>query len=270
MKVEEIIGHLEDLASSFEPISLEEMSSVKLMDRTDVKYILPLDILPAILQEARAQYRLTVIGDKRMPLYETLYYDTPDLSLYHMHQRGKKNRYKIRARNYVDSGIKFFEIKFKNNKGRTLKSRIESEEIDRRIEDLTAAFLSDSTPLDPASLHGIMWVDYKRITLVNKTTPERVTIDIGLTFRNDQKRKDFPWLVIAEIKQEKQKSSAFIDIMKKFRLQEGSVSKYCLGIISLFEGVKKNRFKPKLQRLKKITDTYDHFTKGAYRPASVV
>lgn len=263
---------IENEIRSFEPISLEEMSAVKLMDRTDVKYLVPLHLLPELLKEAKSGYRLMEIGDVRMATYETLYYDTPELDLYHMHHQGKKNRYKVRSRNYVDSGLKFFEIKFKNNKGRTLKTRIVKSEIDNRMDVSSSAFLGATTPLDPLSLRGVMWVDYKRITLVHKTLPERVTIDVGLNFRNEFRQKDYPGLVIVEIKQEKLKGSPFIELMKKFQLKSGSISKYCFGIISLFEGVKQNSFKPKLQELNKIILHYDHIHSGTfeYEPGRLV
>ena len=44
-----------------------------------------------------------------------------------MHQNKKLNRYKIRQREYLISDISFFEIKFKSNKGRTIKKRIKTK-----------------------------------------------------------------------------------------------------------------------------------------------
>ena len=40
--------------------------------------------------------------------------------------------------------------------------------------------------------------------------------------------------------------------MKQHHIREGSISKYCLGIILLYPHLKKNRFKPFLLKLKKI------------------
>ena len=55
----------------------------------------------------------------------TLYFDTPDRQMYAEHQRGRKNRQKIRVRRYESSGVSFLEVKRKNNKGRTDKKRME-------------------------------------------------------------------------------------------------------------------------------------------------
>ncbi len=269
MNTEHYLDLIGEKISCFEPVSLQEMESVRLMDRTDIKYLVPLKLLPAILDEALADYRLMEIDDKRLSAYETLYYDTPDLMLYHMHHQGKKNRYKVRSRNYVESGLKFFEIKFKSNKGRTLKSRIVSDEIEHTMDAHASQFLSATTTLDPLAFSGVMWVDYKRMTLVHKRIPERITIDLQLTFRNEFKQKKYPELAIVEIKQDKMKGSPFTDIMKKFQLKKGSISKYCFGIISLFDGIKQNSFKPQIQKLNKIIKTYEHVHPGIHPVRSV-
>ena len=39
--------------------------------------------------------------------------------------------------------------------------------------------------------------------------------------------------------------------MKGYHVREGSISKYCYGVINLFEKIKHNNFKPNLILLKK-------------------
>src|SRR5262245_39433091 len=109
---------LTTILNSFDPISLPEMENVKLMDRLDAKFTFRVDQLGAILQEIRPHYRLLEVGGIRANRYETVYFDTENLLLYSKHHAGKFTRYKIRFRKYVDSGLCFFEIKAKNNKGR--------------------------------------------------------------------------------------------------------------------------------------------------------
>ena len=41
--------------------------------------------------------------------------------------------------------------------------------------------------------------------------------------------------------------------MKEFSVREKSISKYCLGIVSLYPEVKQNNFKPILLTLNKIS-----------------
>lgn len=238
----------------FRPISLGEMENVMLMDRTDTKFVIPIAQLPEILEVVRPGYRILEINKKREFRYETLYYDTHELRLYQQHQAGHLNRYKVRQRNYQDSGTAFLEIKFKNNKGRTIKTRMhKNETLASSLDKECTEFIRTNCPLDPAALESILLVHYTRITLVSTRTLERLTIDLNLTFENKGKIKKFPDVAIAELKQERAgKSSAFLKTMQQYRLRPGAISKYCLGIISLFEHVKQNRFKSHLNALSKI------------------
>ncbi len=249
-----------NIANTFDKISLHEMDGVKLMDRVDVKYLIPVHLLPSVLSEAKKHYLMLEINNERLSTYETLYYDTADLALYHDHQTGRANRYKIRFRNYVASNLSFFEIKFKNQKGRTIKTRIKQpSKIEPLLIGEKAMFLNDTTPLNANTLKGNLKVYYKRMTLVSKTTPERLTIDLNLAFSSDLATKSFPEIAIAEVKQERIGASPIIEIFKKFALREGSISKYCLGVITTQSKVKHNRFKQKYMHLQKAINQYKAF-----------
>lgn len=230
----------------FPPISLKEMDGVKLMNRTDTKYIFPVSFFATVMNELKDHYRILEIDGKRLCRYETLYYDTSDFELYNKHHAGKLNRYKIRHRTYIDSHTGFLEVKFKNNKGRTIKTRIAQATVPREWEGESNDFLSKTLPFNPAILHPVIWINYNRYTLVNKAGSERVTVDLDLEFIKEQQHKKLENIVIAEVKQDRRKSSPFMDIMKKYHLREGSISKYCMGIASVCETVKKNNFKNKL------------------------
>lgn len=262
MNTESLIDKINEEAWLFEKITLDEMDSVKLMDRMDVKYLIPLNLLPLVLHEAREFYKLLEINNERLCSYETLYYDTEDYKLYHSHQSGRLNRYKVRFRNYVGSNLSFFEIKHKNNKGRTLKTRIKQpNNFEEILNNEKAEFLEKTTPLSAVELKGNLMVNYKRMTLVNKTSKERLTLDLDLTFIKDKNEVIYNQLVVAEVKQEKLGASPIIDIFKKYNLRAGSISKYCLGVMSTDRDVKHNRFKTKFLHLKKIITQYDSFAR---------
>jgi archaellum component FlaF (FlaF/FlaG flagellin family) len=227
------------------------MDGVKLMDRTDTKYVFKLDQLAAFLNEVKNDYRILDVNGCRISRYESLYFDTKGFDLYLSHHRGKPNRYKVRCRKYVESELHFFEVKFKNNKGRTIKNRVKQTLIDGTITENAEVLLKAKTPLLATTLEAKLWVNYSRITLVNKNSPERVTIDINLNFKNTENDRNIENLVIAEVKQDKALVSSFIKLMKKYHVREGSMSKYCFGVISLFGKIKHNNFKPKLNLLKK-------------------
>jgi hypothetical protein len=242
------VGILED----FEQITLDEMESVKLMNRTDNKFVFPLAQLESLLEEIKPYYKVLNIDGKKLCRYETLYYDTRAYDLYSQHQRGKLNRYKIRHRTYVDTDAGFLEVKFKNNKGRTIKTRIAQKKITEQWEGESKDFLRKSLPVDPAQLVPVIWVNYYRFTLVNKTGGERVTLDLHLEFLNGDKKADLANVVIAEAKQDKRVRSPFSALMKKHHIREGSVSKYCAGIAFTCSEVKSNNFKMRLKRIKNM------------------
>ncbi|MBI9099155.1 MAG: VTC domain-containing protein, partial [Spirochaetaceae bacterium] len=105
----------------FNTIDLNGLSSIKLLNRHDTKFVMPIEILNDVLNELKNDYKALNIDDNLIGKYETQYYDSPDLSLYRIHQNGKKSRFKIRTRSYLNNNESFLEIKQKNNKNRTSK-----------------------------------------------------------------------------------------------------------------------------------------------------
>lgn len=243
-----------NILSGFEPISLSEMESVALMNRTDTKFVFRFDQLGGFLNDISNDYRILEINGIRASRYETLYFDTPDFKMYMAHHRRKPGRYKIRHRIYVDSNLHFFEIKYKNNKGRTIKSRIKRKKTDLIIEGKAEQFLNEKTNFSAQNLFPKLWSNCSRITLVNKFSKERLTIDIDLQFKNDFLEKNLSNVVIAEVKQEKLSPSPFIKLMKKHGVRSGSISKYCFGVIFLYDKIKQNNFKPNLHIINKINN----------------
>ena len=243
---------VEKILSEFEPITLKEMDSVSLMKRTDTKYIFRTELLPRFLNEITNDYKILDIEGNRINSYETLYFDTENFQMYLHHQNGKNNRYKVRFRTYIESKLNYFEVKFKNNKKQTFKERIKLKENNTLIIDRAEDFLHEKTNFKSNELAPKLWVNYSRITLVNKNFPERLTIDLMLQFKNETKQHQMPEIVIAELKQGRRTNTAFVEVMRKHRIRTSSISKYCFGIIFLFENIKKNNFKLKLLNLNKI------------------
>ncbi|OIN59476.1 hypothetical protein BLX24_10940 [Arsenicibacter rosenii] len=255
---------IEQQLSQFDPISLDDMDAVKLMDRTDTKFLVPLARLPALLDTFSAHYRLLTIHDTQQCRYQTLYYDTADLRLYHLHQSGKLNRFKVRARTYVESAISFFEVKHKNNKGRTVKKRIPQPAVSPQLSAPVRDFLSRFPECGALPLEGLFWIDYTRLTLVGKQTAERLTIDLNLTFRNDTKQVGYPELVIIELKQNRAQVSVCRQVMKQAGLRQGGISKYCFGVMNLYPSVKQNNFKRHWQAIRKTQQQHAAFATTHY------
>lgn len=247
--LDEVINHIK----RFEPITLEEMDSVKLLNRTDTKFVFHGDLIPVIFERIREDYRVLEVLGNRMSRYRTLYFDTPDFRFYTLHQNGKKNRYKVRMREYIESNLSFLEIKFKNNKGRTVKSRRKIDAIEDQLSAESIAYITEvmgyQTELVPK-----LWNRFSRITLVSNIHQERLTLDFGLTFEFDGQQKNLPNVVIAEVKQAKaSRNSTFVQALKELRVRPMRISKYCMGCLSLNPGLKYNNFKQKVRTLNKIS-----------------
>ena len=106
----------------FEEHSLDQASKLSLMSRFDTKYLLPLHLLPLLLQKMEQEYTVLQVNSKKVHEYETQYFDTPSFRFYLQHHNKKLNRPKVRLRNYAQSNAAFLEVKYKNNKKRTEKS----------------------------------------------------------------------------------------------------------------------------------------------------
>lgn len=229
------------------------MDGVKLLDRVDTKFMFNAAFLPRILKEMQRDYYILEINGKRFNHYETLYFDTVDFELYLQHHNGKQNRFKFRSRRYVESDLCYFEVKFKNNKGRTIKERVKRPEIVKSISDKSEELVRTASNVDPAVLKPQLWVNYVRITFVNKHSQERLTIDTGLHFVDDHRRVGYEGLVIAEVKRGSGRDrSPFISLMRSNYIRQDSISKYCLGVISLHPELKYNRFKPTILYINKL------------------
>jgi hypothetical protein len=248
------LDNLQEILNKFEPITLKEMDSVELMNRTDTKFMMSRAELDEILSGLSEHYRVLEINGIRQSRYETLYYDTEDFLFFRRHHSGKKNRYKIRKRSYVDSNLTYLEVKYKSNKDKTIKERTKLPGISEELEQQSKDFILAESHIEEELVPKI-WNNFKRITLVNKSMPERLTIDCDLSFHNNDEQVDIPDLVIAEVKQERQnRHSPFMIELKKRRIRPDSISKYCLGVTMVIPGIKSNNFKQKILKIKKIQD----------------
>lgn len=64
------------LLNSYEPITLYEMSGIRLMNRTNVKFITTKKMLAGFLLMAHDDYLVHETKGKRMDSYYTVYFDT--------------------------------------------------------------------------------------------------------------------------------------------------------------------------------------------------
>lgn len=245
---------------AFIPVSLETLNSrAMLLNRIDCKYVFPLYSLEAMLHQCQKDYAVLEVNGARISGYQTRYYDTDELRSYFDHHRGRGNRFKVRRRIYEASGQAFLEVKFRTNKSRTDKQRLPIDANEPAFySEEGKQFIHRLTGLDTRSLKETMMVCYQRVTLLHKTNPEKVTFDLCPDFRNEKGTRNFQQLVIAEAKTERGGRMQFSEFMHRSQTPEGSLSKYCLGMIALDEALKHNHFKPLYRHINHINQHGSH------------
>lgn len=259
---------MQNLLNQFVPISLDEMKSVRLMNRTDTKFVTTIDKLKQFLTMAQTEYRIQEIdGERNMPYY-TLYYDTVQFDMYKEHIHGHSGRQKVRMRSYVNAGQNYIEVKTKDNHGRTKKKRMRIKEFnpteahhdilfdddDTRCEIM--AFLRERLKYSPELLREAIENNFRRITLVNNNKTERVTIDTDLRFKNLKTgyTHQFPDIVIIELKRDGQRPSPIKKILNTLRIKPHKFSKYCIGSAVTNSTLPTNRLKSRLKSINKIIE----------------
>jgi hypothetical protein len=236
----------------FQSISLSEMDEVSLMKRTDTKFVVHISKLIEILSLVVSDYRILEIDGRRIMSYESLYFDTAKSKFYTDHHNDRSNRIKVRIRNYKESHLYFLEIKQKNNKGVTNKSRIQLNNFEENLSSRSQEFIY-TTIKEDYCLKPALWNSFRRITLVNIQNKERITIDLGINFSFDNKKEFLEDLVIVEVKQERyNRKTPIVSTLKSFRSSPYSISKYCIGMLRLFPDLKYNRFKKKLLKIENL------------------
>lgn len=239
------------------PITLEEMNSVKLMNRVDAKFLTNEATLRSVLRDAAAAgYRVLVTEGERQSPYDSVYFDTPQMRMFYDHHNRRLVRQKVRTRCYVHSHQAFLEIKRKNNHGRTSKKRIAIEPIETMEfagNRDACAYLAKHSWFTVGDISPVLETLFTRITLVNPGLTERLTIDTCLAFKNFRTGEcaDLQDAVIIELKQDGRAQSRMRSIFLEHRIKPARVSKYCIAVTLTDPQAKSGRFKVKVRTIEK-------------------
>ena len=180
----EINKRIDELLGQLKPITLEQMSSIRLMNRTDTKFVTSKENLVRLLEMVQGEYYAQSIDGNKIANYLTTYWDTDGHHFYLEHHNGRAPRQKVRVRTYLDSDITFLEVKTKNNHGRTKKKRIEVPSQELAHNEENEDFLKKLVHRGLGSIHPTVQNRFHRITLVNYGKTERLTIDFDVQFQN--------------------------------------------------------------------------------------
>jgi hypothetical protein len=243
----------------FNPVNLEALAGVRLMNRIEIKYVFERGKLNELLNLLENHYYVLEINNIRILPYTTTYLDTADSLFYYQHVRGKYARHKIRYRRYGATDESFLEIKKKTNKGRTIKWRIENEPLSGSFDSNATCFIQKHLPISSTHIKPALTDQFTRITLSGFDMKERITIDFNISFSDPESHEaiDLPYLAIAELKKEAHPDASFFkSAIKQLSIYPTGFSKYCVGRALLTEHLKKNMIKPKLLLLNKLENEY--------------
>lgn len=245
---------LETILERYQPISLDEMETVALQNRVDIKYVMPLNVMQNTLSALVNEYRILVVKDKPFNHHRTLYFDTPGFAFFNMHVNGQAERYKVRSREYLDTRSNFLEVKHKTRKNRTVKKRLATRLPLLNLNGEASQWVDGIIPQETGILEPKICNTFTRITLVSLERCERVTIDMNIAFYNANHLSLLEGVAVAEVKMDRQDlDSAFKRLMHEQHVHTHKFSKYCIGASLLYESLKKNSLKESLLFINKTT-----------------
>jgi hypothetical protein len=247
-------SHVPLLVAQFAPISLRALEDAALLDRVDIKYVMAASRLYAFLAALQDHYRILEITKRRLHRYQTLYYDTAEMGLYHLHHNGARVRAKVRSRRYADTGQAFLEVKLRESANRTTKYRLPVHGLPETLGPQMLGFAREHVRRPLPSLEPKIANAFYRLTLAHIKRPERVTIDLGLRMWGQIGSVALPGVAVIEIKQpEMARDSTARETLRAMGCRPSSFSKYCLGVTTLYSSVKHNTFQPEMRMLRTLT-----------------
>ncbi len=217
-----------DLPHHLEFAGPELIKARSLQKRTDTKFVLPRAELPRFWELLGDDYLSLAAAGSCVGDYETLYLDSRTFHCFFEHLRGRRPRYKVRIRNYVDRNLSYIEVKTKTSRDVTEKQRRARSQGSFRIEPEDLVFINEHSPFSAKMLRPNLRTDFRRVSLVGRSECERVTVDLDLTFSTLDRSRRLSAICIVEVKQPRfsPRSSSFL-ALRRLGARRVSFSKYC-------------------------------------------
>lgn len=199
-----LLTHLESAPA----IGLTDLvADAAMLTRVDRKYRLTSADADAIADALPAEMAVLTIDGQHSFGYRSTYFDSPDLDAYLGAGRGRRRRFKVRTREYLDSGTCWLEVKTRGPRGTTVKQRIAHDSSDVLDAEFIAQIFADHhIEVDATELTPVLRTDYRRMTIhvpgdVGRPAT-RATIDSDLAWTDlpDEVRLELPNLVVVETK----------------------------------------------------------------------
>lgn len=224
-----------------------------LLTRVDRKYVVPMNAAASLLEDlqrsAEPPAALEIAGERELA-YRSVYFDTPDLLSFRLAAHGRRRRFKLRTRTYVDTGAAYLEMKTRGARGLTRKDRdaYDLDTADRltpEARDEVAESL-DAIGIEPTradDLDARLQTLYRRATLLLPgAIPSRATIDLDLRWVDaDGGGFTLPRFAIVETKSPGQ-AGAFDRALWRAGHRPQRISKYATGMAALRSDLPSNRW----------------------------
>jgi len=239
-------------AAAMPTMSLQEVTAAAdLQTRTDRKYLVPATDFGRLIDSLGEGLAVLEIDGGRTFDYESVYFDTPDLRAYHDHAHGRRRRFKVRTRSYLDSGLCALEVKTEGGRGETVKERAgyaieDRDRLTPAARDLAAAQIGSAATADALQLALV--TGYARTTIVDLAGQSRMTCDVDLTFSSpDRTGAGSRSAVLVESKTAG--AASRVDRMLwRMGHRPIALSKYCAGLAVLYPHLPANRWSRVLRR----------------------
>jgi len=218
----------------------------ELFNRWELKYIIPVRLMHEIIEAMEGYVLPDKNGENGMYKISSLYYDTYDFKFYHEKLDGVKFRQKVRLRTYGEEDAHFFEIKQRcNSTVHKKRTRIDIENAyalasGGNIEQSNEAADEVKYLFAVHSLVPKVNVTYHRRAYFGVYEDDlRVTFDTGLKCakageKNEAKYMLYPGLAVMEVKANDRVPVWMISIIQRYNLEQGRISKYCMGVEALY------------------------------------
>ncbi len=234
------------------PISLDDVTEAAgLLTRLDRKYLIQADLL-AELYEATEGFQILTIDGLSCFTYESVYFDTQELLSFSGAVTGRRRRFKVRTRRYLESELCFVEVKTQGIRDTTVKVRC-AHPFHASL-DLSPSVSFADRCLDGrtnvADLHPLLRTSYRRATLANTARGERVTIDVDVTAElvNGQRSIDLSSWVVVETKSGSAATSVDRWLWSR-GIRPSRVSKFGTSLAMMEPTLPRNKWHRTIQRL---------------------
>lgn len=274
--------------SHWEPISLETLNlKAAMQTRIDRKYLLTSRQAKQVLATLPAQPAVLEIQNQRDFSYDSVYFDTPNLESYLLAATGRRNRYKVRTRSYLDTGTTYLEVKTEGARAATVKERIPYTLADRdRLNAEGRSYLAESlahlTSWEPEAFAPVLATGYRRTTVYlpqeeKNPVDSRMTIDTSLTWTplatasspagKKQVGRSYlaQGLVIIETKSGSAPSIADKHLWRA-GIRPSKISKFATGLAALNPDLPSNKWHRTISRSMHLSPL--HYTSSAYAAAA--